>query len=259
MEALLGTYGAYVLLGVLVFLAGFVDAIAGGGGLISLPAYFAVGLPPHVALATNKFSACLGTATAVFRYWRAGQLRLTLGLWAALGALLGSAAGTKLALLTPPAAIRAALLVLVPLVLLFFLFKDRLGKRLGRDDLSRGAQTRRALALGLVVGGYDGFFGPGTGTFLAIGFNAFLALDLVAASANARLANLASNAASMVVFLFAGKVLFPLAIVMAGAGIAGNALGSKLAITRGAKLVKPLMVGVLLLLLGEVLRQSLAL
>lgn len=258
MEAFFGPDGAMVVLGLLVFAAGFVDAIAGGGGLISLPAYFAMGLPPHIALASNKFSACLGTATAVFRYWRAGQLRLGLGLWAALGALLGSALGTQLALLTPPAVIRGALLVLVPLVLAFFLLKDRLARRQVEAAPRSAAQTRRALLLGLLVGAYDGFFGPGTGTFLAIGFNAFLALDLVAASANARLANLASNAASMTVFLLAGKVLFPLALFMAGAGILGNLLGSKLAIARGARLVKPLMVLVLLLLLGEVLRQVLS-
>ena len=238
-----------------IFLGGFVDSIAGGGGLITLPAYFAVGLPAHAALATNKFSSVCGTFTAVTRYWRAGTMNVKVGLFAAAGALAGSAVGAKIALLVPAQAINTVMLVLVPAVLVFLLLKDRIVPQPPASSLQPSALQLRFLAIGAVIGTYDGFFGPGTGTFLAIAFAAFLGFDLLTASANARLANLASNAGSVAVFLLDAKVLFPLAIYAAGAGIAGNLLGSMLAVRKGTRVIRPLMVVVLVLLLAEVFRR----
>jgi uncharacterized membrane protein YfcA len=113
----------------------------------------------------------------------------------------------------------------------------------------------KSLAIGAAIGAYDGFFGPGTGTFLTIAFCTFLGFGLLAASANARLANLASNAGSLAVFLSGGKVLFPLALYAAAAGIAGNMLGSRIALRKGERVIKPLMAAVLLLLMVEVVRR----
>jgi uncharacterized protein len=244
-----------LILCLLVFVGGFVDSIAGGGGLITLPAYLAVGLPPHAALATNKFSSCLGTLAAVIRYARARSISYQLALWAAGGALAGSVLGTKLALMLAPSTINTIVLVLVPLVLLLFLFKDRLLPNRPPTASNTRSLQLKSLTVGFVVGTYDGFFGPGTGTFLTIGFCAFLSLDLFSASANARLANLASNLGSLALFLLHGQVLFPLALATASSGIAGNWLGSRLAVAKGANVIKPLMVGVLLLLLSEVIRR----
>lgn len=238
-------------------IAGFVDSIAGGGGLISLPAYLAIGLPPHAALATNKFSSVCGTFTAVVRYWHAGTVRVRIGLFAAAGALAGSALGAKAALLVPAPTINAIMLVLVPVVLVFFLVHDRVPKRHLARWRPAGQRGRNvaSLAIGGVIGCYDGFFGPGTGTFLTIAFAAILGFDLLTASANARLANLASNVGGVTVFLWSGRVVFPLALWAAGAGIAGNLLGSMLAVKRGARIIRPLMVVVLVLLLAEVIRR----
>ena len=247
--------GHTVLLVGFIFLAGFVDSIAGGGGIISLPAYFAAGLPPHIALATNKFSGFIGTSTAVLRYYRAGKIHLRIGLLAALGALIGSAIGAKIALLVSETAIRSVMLVMVPVVLAVFLLKDRIFPPSESDGAAK-LQGLKSVVIGAGIGCYDGFFGPGTGTFLAIAFYFFLRLDLVTASANARLTNLASNAGSLAVFLYHGKVLFPLAFFTALAGIAGNILGSELAIANGERIVRPLTVVVLILLLGEVIRQQ---
>jgi len=264
------------LVATLVFIAGFVDSIAGGGGLISLPAYLAAGLPPHTALATNKFSSCMGTLTAVVRFYRAGKVKVRLGLAAAAGALVGSALGTRIALAVSEGAIRTVVLVLVPAVLVLFLGKDRLlrwsrsggnasvaggGAATGAGAASCDSRSAMliALALGVVIGTYDGFFGPGTGTFLAVGFHLLTRLDLTTASGNARLANLASNTGSLAVFLLAGKVIFPLALVTAAAGVAGNVLGAGLAVQRGERVIRPLMVVVLVLLMGEVVRQQLGL
>ena len=239
----------------LVFVAGFVDAIAGGGGLISLPAYFAVGLPPHAALATNKFSSVLGTLTATTRYALSGKLRWRLGLAAALGAAAGAAAGARAVLWLAPATVHTVVLALVPAALVVLLLRQRLLPRASTPDPAGAPALGRALAIGLVVGAWDGFFGPGTGTFLTIAFATWLGLDLLTAAGNARLANLASNAGSLVVFLASGAVVFPLALYAGAAGIAGNLLGARLALRQGERIVKPFLVGVLVLLFAEVLRR----
>lgn len=242
------------LLCALIFFAGFVDSIAGGGGLISLPAYFAIGLKPHMALATNKFSSSFGTLTSVIRYYKAGRINLRIGITAAIGALAGAVIGARLALWVSAGTIGTVMIVLVPAVLGFFLLQNRImPPKESAEDVSQ--RITKAFAVGAVVGCYDGFFGPGTGVFLAIGFNALLRLDLVGSAANARFVNLASNVASLAIFLINQKVFFPLAFYTAAFGIAGNFIGSKLALEKGERIVKPLMVFVLILLLAEVVRQ----
>ena len=244
------------LLCLLIFFAGFVNAVSGGGGLVSVPAYFALGLPPHLALGTNKFSAFVGTGWATIRYYRAGAIKLRGGLFATAGALLGSMAGAKIVLFVPPSSVNTVVLVVIPLVLALLLLKDRI---MGPNNTNSDAPSRdglRALALGFAVGGYDGFFGPGAAMFLAIGFHVGLRYDLLTSSANAKLANLASNTGALAVFLYNGQVLFPLALYAAAAGVAGNQLGTMLAIRKGDRVIKPLMVLVLLLLMAEVARRS---
>jgi uncharacterized membrane protein YfcA len=238
----------------LIFIGGFVDSIAGGGGLITLPAYMAAGLPPHAALATNKFSSSCGTFTAVARYYTAGAVDLRAGLAAAAGALIGSAAGARLVLMVPPGTINIVMLVLVPSAALFFFLSDRIRVG-GRVRAARAHRTAAASAIGAAIGCYDGFFGPGTGTFLAIAFSMFLAMDLVNASANARLTNFASNIGSLVIFLAGGRVLFPLALYTAAAGVAGNWFGARLALQKGARIIKPLTGFVIILLLAELIRR----
>ncbi len=240
-----------------VLLAGFVDSVAGGGGLISLPAYFAAGLPPHAALATNKFSSCCGTLTSVIRFWHAGVVNIRAGILAAAGALAGSVAGARIALLLPAQAINTVMLVLVPAVLVFMLAKDRLFSEAGegRRRVSGFRVGAVSLALGLGIGAYDGFFGPGAGTFLAIGFTALLGFRMLNAAASARLANLASNAGALAVFLLDGRVRFPLALYAAVAAVVGHQLGSMLALRKGARVIKPVMVAVLFMLMAEVIRR----
>ncbi len=245
-----------ILLIVMIFFAGFLDSIAGGGGLISLPAYFAFGLPPHAALATNKFSGFFGTLTSVINYYRANKIDIKIGLIATAGALTGSACGARVALFVTEDAINNVILILTPLVLALFLLKERFYSEENKEESGVvKAQGIKAFLIGAFVGCYDGFYGPGTGAFMAIGFNFLLRADLLTASANARLANMASNAGAVIIFLINGKVLFPLAFYTAAAGIAGNMFGSRLALKKGRKVIKPLIVVVLMLLLFEVARQ----
>jgi len=247
-----------------VFMAGFVDSIAGGGGLISLPAYFAAGLPAHAALATNKFSSFMGTLAATYRYYRAGRMKLKLGLAAAGGALIGSAAGSRVALLLEGKTINTLVLVLIPAVLVFFILKDRIFRTSAASvsDPEKNSEVKHetiiSILIGTAVGFYDGLFGPGTGTFLTLGFNFFLRMDLISASGNARLANLASNFGALAVFALSGNVLFPLAVFTAAGGIAGNMLGSRLALKKGERVIKPFLIIVLLILLAEVVRQRIS-
>jgi uncharacterized membrane protein YfcA len=254
-----------LLLCAFIFLAGFVDSIAGGGGLISLPAYLAAGLSPHAALATNKFSSTLGTLAAVARYGKAGAIRLRIALAGAAGALAGSAAGARLALALSPDAIHAGVLVLVPAALLVLLFQRRFLPAGGAAAAAGGAEAEvragrpgaawKAAAVGAAIGVYDGAFGPGTGTFLTLAFAVVLGLDLLNAAGCARLVNLASNVGAVVVFLADGRVLFPLAAWTAAAGVAGNWLGARQALLKGRKIIQPLMVVVMVLLLAEVVRR----
>jgi len=245
-----------LLLCAFIFLAGFVDSIAGGGGLISLPAYFAAGLTPHGALATNKFSSFLGTLAAVARYYKAGTIRLRIGLLSATGALAGSAAGARLALALHPDVIHTGMLVLVPCALVVILFQKRLlpGTDAG-GKAERPGLTWKAVVIGATLGLYDGLFGPGTGTFLTLAFAVILGLDLLTAAGCARLTNLASNLGAVAVFLADGRVVFPLAAWAALAGVAGNLLGSRLALRKGAAVIRPLMVVVMVLLMAEVVRR----
>ena len=236
-----------------IFLAGFIDAIAGGGGLISLPAYWSIGIPPHYALATNKFSSCCGTVFSTVNYFRANMIDVPVAIVSAVLALLGSWLGAVVALRLSPEFLNYLLIVLIPVITVI----SMLNKNLGHEDLSHRLKLGYRLALGalagLIVGFYDGFFGPGTGTFLIIIYSALMHYDFVKANGNTKVVNLASNVAALTTFWIAGKVYFPLAIPGAICGIAGNILGSKLVILRGNRLIRKIFFVALLLLFARVI------
>lgn len=239
----------------LVFLAGLVDAIAGGGGLISLPAYLLAGLPPHVALGTNKLSSAVGTAVATARLMRAGFVKLRLAAPAALGALAGSAVGAQLALLTPGSIFQAIMVVALPLVALAVMRKRTLDDGEGRADasLSRRRQLAIVASASLAIGCYDGFYGPGTGTFMLLAFTALAKLSVKEASGEVKAANLASNTAALVMFLANGVVWVELGLIAAAFSVLGNYIGSGLVIKDGSKIVRPIIFVVLALLFVKVL------
>ncbi len=229
----------YIIVCPLVFLAGLVDSIAGGGGLVSLPAYILAGLPAHYAMGTNKTAMCVGTFTSAAKYLKAGQIDLKVGAVSAAASLAGAFIGSSLALMIDDRALKIAMLAVLPAVAVFLFIKKDFGSR---ADASKRAEGRKAdaisLLVGLVIGCYDGLIGPGTGTFLILAFTAFLGFDLLKASGCAKAANLASNAASVVVFLINGKVILPLAVPAAAFAAAGNYFGAKLAISGGSKYIR---------------------
>lgn len=235
-----------------IFLAGLVDSIAGGGGLISLPAYVAAGLPMHSALATNKFSSSSGTVFSTARYKRAGMIDLPLALTSATLALLGSQLGSRAALRSSPVFLQKLLLLAIPLIAVLTLIKKDIGGENRSAELRKAVKFALGALAGLLIGFWDGFFGPGTGTFLILAFTMMLKYDLVTANANAKVVNLASNLAALSTFLWAGKVWFPLAIPAAIFGILGNLIGSKLVIKSGNRVMRPFVILALLLLLGRI-------
>ncbi len=208
----------------LVFTAGFVDAVAGGGGLISLPAYLIAGVAPHLALGTNKLAMMMGTAVATLRYIRAGFVNFALSCLCVPCALFGSACGARLALAVGDRPLKIALLFLLPATA-FMLMRTNL---FAAHAPRRSQKTAAALAMAaaLVIGVYDGFYGPGTGTFLILILTLVCGMGIREANGMTKVINLSTNVAAMAVFLAHGQILVPLALCGGACAIAGNYLGA---------------------------------
>lgn len=237
----------------LMFLAGFADSIAGGGGTISVPSALLAGIPIHTAYGTNKLAMSLGTLTSVIQYGRKGKICWFTALFASAGALAGSPLGALLAMHLSEKYLSYCLMVLLPAAALFLSLNKGFGQTPKHRDLSRLQQAVYALLIGLGVGAYDGFFGPGAGTFYIILFCTVLGTDLVQASGNAKVVNLASNTGALVTYILGGKVWFAAGLPMAVCAIAGNFLGSRLAIKNGARFIRPIMAVMILLILVKLI------
>ena len=235
----------------LVFLGGLIDAVAGGGGLVTLPAYLIAGLPPHLASGTNKCGNAFGTFLSTGRFLKRGDVHMPSAVAGAAGALLGAWVGAKLNMIMPERVLYYLMLAIVPIMAVFLLFRRDFGNENHSDQLGRIQLLFTALGIGLVIGAYDGFFGPGAGTFLMLAFTGICRFDLLTASGNTKLANSASNLASLVTFALAGKVMWTVGIPAAVCGIAGNYVGSSLALKGGAKVIRPMFFVVLILLVAR--------
>jgi uncharacterized membrane protein YfcA len=232
-------------------LAGLIDAVAGGGGLVQLPGLLALypGVAVPVLLGTNKVASVFGTSAALLRYVRSGVVLPWRALGPAIGAaLVGSFGGARLAALFPSAWMRPLVLVLLIGVVFFLQLRRSWGAE--RREPAPGAAWK-VLLLGAGLGLYDGFFGPGTGTFLLLGLIALLGLDFLGASAGAKALNVATNLAAIAAFASQGQVRWEVALPMAAANIAGSQLGSRLAIKQGAPFVRRMFLGVVVALLGK--------
>lgn len=228
-----------VLLACAAFGAGTVDAIAGGGGLITVPALLAAGLPAHLALGTNKGQSTWGSGAALVTFWRAGRVDRRQALFAFPLALVGSYGGARLVLWISPAALRPVIIaMLIGAAALLVIKKPT------RDDDAGKPHWGIAAALALVIGAYDGFFGPGTGTFLIVGFVALCGRSLVHASADAKVVNFAANLAALITFAREGVVVWEVALPMAFGQLCGGMLGARLAMRGGARVVRIMVLAV---------------
>ena len=221
----------------MLFLAGFVDSVAGGGGLISLPSYLFVGVPIHLASGTNKVVNAIGTGTATWKYLRSGKVDLRTALWAAVGALAGGALGARLALWCSEQVLQACVLAALPVAAAVMVLKRDLGQ-VGEERWQPRQKAALSAIIGLCTGAYDGLIGPGTGTFMILAFTLVLRMDLLTASGCAKTANLASNVASAVVWIVGGKVLWRLVVPAAVCCVLGNWCGARYAIRGGSAKVR---------------------
>lgn len=233
----------YIIIFPLTFLAGVVDAMAGGGGLISLPAFLIAGLPVHNAIATNKLSSSMGTSMATFRLSRAGFIPWRQTLLCIAAALAGSALGARLALLVSDYIFKRLMLVILPLTA-FYIMRSKPFDR-PAPELKRNQILLRSALIAFFVGIYDGFYGPGTGTFLILLLSGAAGYSLYEANGMTKAINLTTNLSALTVFLLHGKVLIPLGLAAGLCNIAGNYIGVNFFKNKGSRIVRPVMLGVL--------------
>ncbi len=226
-------------------LAGFIDAIAGGGGMITIPAMLLAGIPPLQVLGTNKLQSLFGSGAASWTYARHGHVDLR-GQWPmVLMAALGAALGALLATVVPGGVLKAVLPFLLVAIALYFGFKPSIGD----VDQHRVMGTRMfTLTFVPALGFYDGVFGPGTGSFLMLGFVALAGYGILKATAHTKFLNFGSNVGAFVVFLAHGAVLWKVGLAMGLGQFIGAQLGSRFAMKQGARVIKPLLVTVSLVL-----------
>ena len=239
------SFESFIFLMIASFLAGFLDSIAGGGGLITLPAYMLSGLPMHMVYACNKFAAACGTTIATLRYYRNKMVDIPIGLMAAAGAFLCSAIASRIVLFLDDHTLKTMMLIVLPIVAVITLVNKNMGNEALSHLFSQKKKYLFSFLIGCFVGFYDGLVGPGTGTFALIGFCLVLKYDMRTATGNAKFLNLASNYASLVVFLLAGTVYWIVAVPPAEIKILANYIGAEVAIKKGAADIKKmLMVGI---------------
>ncbi len=228
----------------LVFLAGFIDSVAGGGGLLSTPAFLLSGLPMHQVLGTNKVTSSIGTSIAAAMYIKNKRIEWKSTIISACFGFVGSFIGSQIALLIDQNTLKTAFILLLPVIAGFVLFNQN--KNEGVQKIFGTKLIVTSAIIGIVIGLYDGLIGPGTGTFIIFAYTTFIGFDYITSSGNAKVINLSSNTAAVISFILAGKVVWLLAIPAAIANILGNYLGSKYAIKFGNKFVKKMLIVVLI-------------
>lgn len=235
----------------LVGLAGFVDAIAGGGGFISLPAYLIAGVPPINSIATNKVSSAMGTALATYRFGKLGYINFKISIPAAVLAYIGSFLGAKLAMLFSNEIFKIIMLILLP-VMAFYVLRTKSLSNDRKDSRSLKKTVLITAAIAFPVGIYDGFYGPGTGTLLMLLLTGVAHTSLNEAAGTTKVINLTTNISALVTYIFGGKVLFLLGVSAGIFNLLGAYLGTKAFAKNGAKIAKPLIAAVLVIFFVKV-------
>jgi uncharacterized membrane protein YfcA len=226
------------------FIAGYIDSIAGGGGMIQVPVLLYSGIPPIFVLATNKMASLFGTLMATIKYFLSKKISMKVVSIAILPCLLASYIGSKLVMYIPDNIIQWAILIAIPIALIFLL------KKTTKTKEKNVQLTNKNIILATApIGFYDGILGPGTGTYMTISMKKFLHLDYIISTASTKPLNLATNIGSAIAFVAAGKVLWMIAIPMAIANMAGSYVGSHYAIKGGEAFIKKILIFVLVFML----------
>lgn len=238
-------------------LAGFIDAIAGGGGLISTPAFLIAGLPIHTVIATNKLSNCMGTAVACAKYIKEGFMRWRLVVPCIVAAMLGSTLGAHAALAADENLLRIVMLVVIPVAGFYVLRNKQLSS--SAEPWEPRCELLVCLAVSLGMGFYDGFYGPGTGAFLMLLLTSVGRLKLTDAAGTTKAVNLTTNVSALVVFLLNGAVMIPLGLLCGLFNVVGSWLGARLFTSKGAAVARPVLLAVLVIFAARVIAELLGL
>ena len=234
------------------FVAGMIDAVCGGGGLITVPVLMALGAPVHYITGTNQCSVVVGAATSLYKYKRSNSMYLKYGIIAAILAIFGGILGAKLNMYVPERYLEIIMIVLMPLMALLLFLKKDFGEADRSDTLSARKILLLSCLIGLFGGAYQGFYGPGSGTVFMIAFALFMKFDLVKASGTSKIPLLFAAVGSSVTYALSGLVLWRIAIVAMVFYILGSYLGASLAVKNGTKIIRPFLffvIGLLLLTL----------
>ncbi|MCI7740419.1 MAG: sulfite exporter TauE/SafE family protein [Lachnospiraceae bacterium] len=249
------TVTTFLIVCPLVFLGAFVDAIAGGGGLITLPAYLIAGVPPHYAVATNKLSSAGGTIFSTARFCKNGYADFRLAVPGILAALLGSSLGAHIALRVDDQVFKIMLVILLPIIAFYVLTKKDLEPS-QEKKISRKLQYVIVILASFAIGMYDGFYGPGTGTFLILVYTSLAKMDVLTSAGNTKLVNLTSNLSALVVFLMNGVVILPLGLAAVVFSIAGHYLGAGMAMKNGGKFIRVIILAVIAMLFIKTIMEA---
>ncbi len=244
----LGIEAIALLMGV-AFVAGVIDAIAGGGGLLTIPALMAVGVSPLQALATNKLQSSFGTASAVYAFARKGRIDFRRFARPAVGAFVGSVLGAWTLQRIDPAFLAGLVPVLLIAMVIYFTVAPRASEEDRHSRFGDGALVGIVIATGF----YDGFFGPGVGSFLTTILVALFGMGLVSATAHTKFLNLSSNIAALITLMIGGHVLWTIGLLMATSSVVGGQVGAHLALRVGGKMIRPLLVIMALALTAKLL------
>ena len=235
------------------FFAGVVDSITGGGGLITIPVMLAVGIPVRFITGTNQCASWLGTGVAAYKYLRSGNVHLKSAFMTLPFAVVGSYIGAKLNLMVPDQYLKIFMLVTVPVIAVFVFMNRNLGEEDRADEQPTASVLLWSAVIGLVLGGYSGFYGPGAGMFFMLAYAALLKLNLVRSTGNTRFVVALAGITSIVTYASSGAVIWNLAIAATVFNIAGSYLGASLAIRKGTGVIRPIMFCVVALLIAKLI------
>ena len=214
-----------IVIFVFILFAGFIDSMAGGGGLITIPTYIATGVPAHLLLGTNKCVSCISKSLSIFRYIKRGKIDFKFILAPTLATFSSSLIGAQLSTILDSRHMVYILIFIIPIIFIMNHLKKK-RELIDHSPLEKMQILFRSVLIGLVIGGYDGFFGPGTGTFLIISMMFFLHFDILDASPHAAFMNYTSNLAAFITFLIKGTIMWKIVLIALPAGLLGNYLGS---------------------------------
>lgn len=237
----------------LLFIAGFIDSIAGGGGLIAMPAYMMCGMPIRLVYGCNKFQCAFGSTSAAVRYFKSGCLDIRITAVSAVTSFLFSMLGTRIIFYLTEAQIRTMLMFLLPLTALLVIFVKNVWSYEAKSQPLTRKNVSMALLTGMIIGLYDSLYGPGGGTIALLLFTLLLRYDVRTSSGNAKMVLIVSNYTALFSYLLSGNVLFVIAVPCAVCNVLGNYIGAGFAVKKGAKLIRPIMIGVVAVLIIKII------